>query len=90
MMNPQERLETIRSRLMHAFTPIQLDVEDQSHLHVGHPGAKSGAGHFAVQITSELFQGKKEIERHRMIYQTLDDLIPTEIHALAIKTATPN
>lgn len=90
MMSPHERLETIRTRLINTFAPIQLDIEDQSHLHVGHPGAQSGAGHFSVQITSELFQGKKEIERHRMIYQTLDDLIPTEIHALAIKTAVPN
>lgn len=89
MIPNTDRKTIIRERLMEAFNPTCLDIEDQSHLHVGHEGAKNGAGHFAVYIEASAFEGKTQIQRHRMIYGVLDDLIPNEIHALAIKAKTP-
>ncbi len=80
-----DRIEAIRERLNTQLSPAQLDIIDESHLHAGHPGAASGAGHFTVTITSDAFNGKSLIERHRLIYLAVDDLMKTEIHALSIK-----
>ena len=79
------RVEAIRERLSSQLQPAQLDIIDESHLHAGHAGAASGAGHFAVTIRSDTFNGKSLIERHRMIYLAVDDLMKSEIHALSIK-----
>jgi BolA protein len=64
-------------------------IEDQSALHAGHAGAKSGRGHFAVLIVSNAFTGKNPVERHRMVYRALDKEMQTDIHALSIKPLTP-
>jgi len=80
-----DRIAAIRERLTNQLQPTQLDIIDESHLHAGHAGAASGAGHFAVTITANAFNGKSLIEQHRMIYQAVDDLMKSEIHALSIK-----
>ncbi|MBL1141157.1 MAG: BolA family transcriptional regulator [Proteobacteria bacterium] len=80
-----DRVEAIRERLTEQLSPTQLDIIDESHLHAGHAGAASGAGHFSVTITSDAFNGKSLIERHRLIYLAVDDLMKSEIHALSIK-----
>ena len=79
-----DRVEAIRDRLTNQLHPTELDIVDESHLHAGHAGAASGAGHFSVSITSDEFNDKSLIERHRMVYQAVDDLMRTEIHALSI------
>ena len=79
-----DRIEAIRERINKLLQPSQLDIVDESHLHAGHSG-HGGAGHFAVTITAEAFNGKSLIERHRMVYLAVDDLMKTEIHALSIK-----
>jgi BolA protein len=84
-----ERIDMIRARLTAAFSPEQLDIIDESHLHAGHPGARSGGGHFVATIVSEAFAGKNMLERHRMVYDALGDAMQTEIHALSIKAYTP-
>jgi BolA protein len=84
-----ERIDMIRERLTAAFAPQQLDIIDESHLHAGHPGARSGGGHFAVTIVSASFEGKNLLARHRMVYDALGDAMQTEIHALSIKAYTP-
>lgn len=88
-MNNQQRIDEMKTRLA-SLEPSILEFEDQSHLHAGHPGAKSGAGHFALTIASNAFEGKTEVQKHRMIYQLVGDLIPTQVHALAIKTVAQN
>lgn len=80
-----DRIEKIRSRLEEKLKPSQLEIIDQSHLHAGHAGAKEGKGHFVVEITSASFSGKSLIERHRLVYEALGDLMQTDIHALSIK-----
>lgn len=82
------RVEAIRERLTSQLNPSELDIIDESHLHAGHAGAASGAGHFAVTIVADEFKGKSLIERHRAIYLAVDDLMKTEIHALSIKAIT--
>ncbi len=88
-MNPLERRKEISRRLKAAFSPETLGVEDESHLHEGHEGAKDGRGHFRVLIIAEAFDGKTMIERHRMIYRVLDEMMRLDIHALAIDAWAP-
>ena len=78
------RLDRIKVLLEAAFEPESLDVEDDSHKHVGHEGAKGGLGHFSVSIVSEKFNGMNMLARHRAVYAALDDMMQTDIHALAI------
>lgn len=75
-------VEQIRARLAAAFSPSELEVVDEGHLHRGHAG--EGKGHYHVRIVSPAFAGVLPIRRHRMIYATLDDLMNHGIHALSI------
>ena len=79
-----DRVEMIRTRLEVALSPTQTDIVDESHLHAGHAG-----GHFNVTIVAEIFTGKSTIERHRMVYLAVNDLMPSEIHALSIRALAP-
>jgi BolA protein len=79
-----ERVAQIRQRLEDAFAPESLEVEDDSHKHAGHEGAKGGLGHFSVSIVSAHFNGMRVLARHRAIYAALGDMMQTDIHALAI------
>jgi BolA protein len=89
-MNPKQRKTEITRRLKEAFEPETLGVEDESYLHAGHEGAKDGRGHYRVLIISSQFEGKSLIERHRMIYRVLDDMMRLDIHALAIDCWSPD
>ena len=78
------RVDRIQVLLETAFEPESLDVQDDSHKHVGHEGAKGGLGHFSVAIVSAEFNGMTRLARHRAVYAALDDMMRTDIHALAI------
>lgn len=84
-MTQSNRIERITETLTKAFSPRLLEVIDDSHKHIGHAGAASGAGHFTIVIAADIFNDKKNIESHRMIYDALADLMIKEIHALSIK-----
>jgi BolA protein len=83
------RVDLIRSRLNAALVPDALEIEDESHRHAGHAGARDGRGHFRVRIVSAAFVGKSALARHRVVYAALGDLMQTDIHALAIDARTP-
>lgn len=85
-----DRIEAIREKLENAFSPLDLLIKDQSHLHAGHAGARDGRGHFDVRIVSKAFAGKPALARHRMVYEALGDLMETDIHALKIHARTPD
>ena len=70
--------------------PQSVELLDESGLHAGHPGARSGGSHFRLVIVSAQFQGKDTRTRHRMIYAALGPLMQREIHALAIRALAPD
>ncbi|KRG65931.1 cell division protein BolA [Stenotrophomonas humi] len=83
------RVEQIRAALLAALAPELLEVEDDSHRHAGHAGARDGRGHFNVVVVSEAFAGKAPLARHRAVYAALGAMMETDIHALSIKALTP-
>jgi BolA protein len=85
-----ERSALIRTRLVAALNPAVLEIIDESVKHAGHAGAASGGGHFIVKIVSAAFEGKNLIQRHRLVYDAVDDLMHTEIHALSIQAKAPD
>ena len=86
----KDRQALIRTELERNFQPTELLIKDQSQLHAGHEGAKDGKGHFDVTIVSQAFDGANRIQRHRMVYDALNKLLETDIHALRIKAFTPS
>nr|WP_194241217.1 BolA family protein [Solimonas terrae] len=73
-----------------AFAPQSLQIDDDSHLHAGHAGARTGRGHYRVDIVAPAFAGLTPVARHRAIYAALGDLMQTDIHALSIRASTPD
>ena len=84
------RIEKIEECLRRDLMPTSISITDDSHLHAGHAGAQSGKGHFSLEITSEKFIGLSAIKRHQLIYQSLEQLMESDIHALAIKANLPS
>jgi BolA protein len=80
--------EDIEAALREALQPEFIDVQDDSHLHAGHAGAREGR-HFSVRITSARFAGCSRVTRHRLVYHALRLLMPAGIHALAIEAHAP-
>ena len=81
--------DDIRAALTAALAPDVLDVQDDSHLHAGHAGAREGR-HISVQVVSERFNGLSRVARHRLDYDCLGPLIARGIHALAIDAKAPS
>jgi BolA family transcriptional regulator, general stress-responsive regulator len=85
--------EKIDDILRSALMPAVLEVQDDSHLHAGHAGAKEGR-HFSVRVVSERFAGLSRVARHRLVYDALKAQIEGgaggNIHALAIDARTPS
>ncbi len=78
----------IRQQLADALKPVSLEIVDDSHKHAGHASA-GGAGHFSVNIVAEIFSGKSPIQRHRLVYDAVSELMQTHIHALSINAKPP-
>ena len=83
------RIEKIRAALEAALAPQRLEIEDQSHQHVGHAGAATGRGHFRVDIVAAAFAGESAVARHRRVYAALGPLMDTDIHALSLRARAP-
>jgi BolA family transcriptional regulator, general stress-responsive regulator len=82
--------DLITEKLLQAFAPESLHVEDESHRHEGHTGHRPGGQtHFRLYIVSEAFRGKSRLERHRMINAVLARELAGGVHALAIHAAAP-
>jgi BolA protein len=88
--NKDTRMERMRSRFEAALKPLELTLEDDSALHAGHAGAASGGGHYNVRIVSLQFEGLKLVTRHRLVYDSVHDMMHKEIHALAITALAPS
>jgi BolA protein len=81
--------EHLRKALQEALQPDSIEVQDDSHLHAGHAGAREGR-HFTVTICSSRFAGVGRVGRHRLVYDALASLMPQGIHALAIQARAPD
>jgi|TARA_B110000037_G_C16943620_1_gene433831 BolA protein len=82
-------MENIIQDRLAFLKPTKMNIIDESYMHKGHAG-NTGGGHFNLIVVSEIFQNKSTMERHRIIYSALEDLIPNEIHALSIKAIAPS
>jgi BolA protein len=81
----QGRIDKMRSKLSSALDPVALDIRDDSAMHIGHAGAQGGAGHYTVTIKAGAFKDLGRLQRHRLVYDALAEMMPLEVHALSIK-----
>ena len=85
------RIDTIRQTLEGALLPERLDIVDESDQHAGHVGAHpAGETHFRVTIVADTFAGLSRIERHRKVNDLLAGELAGTLHALSLKTLTPD
>lgn len=82
-------VDEIRDRLA-VLQPARLDIEDESDRHAGHAGARDGGGHYRLRIVAAGFAGKTALQRHRVVYDALGDLMRRKIHALSIEAFAPD
>jgi len=85
----EERRNRIEQELRERLTAIHVDVIDESHLHAGHAGARDGGGHFRAVVVSSCFEGRTPVQRQRLVYEALEDAMGSDIHALSMRTLTP-
>jgi len=83
------REEKLLDRLRTGLGAEHVALEDESARHAGHEGAQSGAGHYRVVVVAARFAGLDRIARHRAVYAAVGDMIPDEVHALSIRSLTP-
>lgn len=89
MTTPRPTPAEIESRLQLALSPLSITVQDDSHQHAGHAGAREG-GHYSVRLVSARFTGLNRVARHRLVYHSLAELMLRGIHALAIDARAPD
>jgi len=92
---------TITAKLTEALAPLRLELVDDSARHAGHAGAAhvggahsgsagdGGETHFNLEIVSAKFAGKSRVERQRLVYGLLRAELAGQVHALALRTLTP-
>ena len=83
--NPARRFVVDKLR---ALSPLQLEVHDDSHLHIGHKEAAAGA-HLRVVIVAAAFAAMPKISRHRLVQKTIGDYAAARIHAVQISALAP-
>jgi BolA protein len=77
-------------RLNSALSPTRLELIDDSEQHRGHGGFNpAGESHFTLKIESPAFAGKSRVERQRMVFAALGDLMRERVHALSIRATAP-
>lgn len=79
----------LEATLKQALSPTRVEVVDESHLHAGHAGARSGGGHYRVLVVADAFAGKTPLARHRLVNALFAEELKHDIHALALTTMTP-
>jgi len=81
--------QAVEAALKAALDLVELQVNDDSHLHAGHAGAAAGS-HFSVRLRSAQFAGLNRVARHRLVYHALGPMMKAGIHALAIDARSPD
>ena len=78
--------QEIEQQLNQQLSPVFLDVANESHQHSVPPNSET---HFRVVLVSELFDGKRQVARHQLVYGALQPQLAGPVHALALHTYTP-
>ena len=80
----------MQRRLNSSLSPTRMELVDDSEAHRGHGGYNpAGESHFSLTIESDAFAGKSRVERQRLVYRALGDLMRERVHALSIKASAP-
>ncbi len=86
-----EIADSMRRKLEAAFSPLRLDIVDDSHQHAGHSGSRAeGETHFHVTIVAAAFAGASRVDRQRKVYATLAEEMKGRVHALQLTTLAPD
>ncbi len=89
MPNPA-RADRIRTLLAERFPPAEVRVQDDSHRHAGHGGARpEGETHYSVLVISPAFAGMARLARSRAAHEALAAEFDTGLHALSLRLLTP-
>ncbi|KAI9316904.1 bola-like protein-domain-containing protein [Dichotomocladium elegans] len=83
--------ESVERKIIAALDPSSLEIVNESHLHAHHAAMRGNTNpetHFRITIVSESFTGKPMMQRHRLVYNLLNDELQNGIHALSLKTKT--
>lgn len=80
-----DRARRIEALLRERLAATRVEVVDESHRHRGHAGAAGGGGHFQVTVASPRFAGLSRVDAQRLVYGALSEMMPAEIHALALR-----
>ena len=83
-MTVEQEIETLLSA---RFTPLHLDIANESHMHSVAPNSET---HFRVVLVSDFFVDKRKVARHQSVYETLAAQLAGPVHALALHTYTPD
>jgi BolA protein len=91
-MNARETgpVATEMLKRLEALSPSRIELVDVSEDHRGHGGYNpAGESHFTLAIQSPTFAGKSRVERQRMVYAALGELMDARVHALSIRASAP-
>lgn len=90
-MTVTNREDRIRDALSQAFSPVRLEVINESHMHAGHQPGMDGTGetHFRIRMVSAAFAGMGRVDRHRAVNDVLKPEFDEGLHALAVEAAAP-
>lgn len=75
---------SIQEKVTVALSPFQLEIENESHMHSG-PATDS---HFRLVVVSDAFAGKRQVQRHQLVYGVLSEEMSGPIHALSMHLYT--
>ena len=89
MSSHEDRPQLIDARLRLELQASHVEVIDDSAAHAGHLGAQGGGGHFRLLVVSPRFDGVSRVAAQRLVYAALGDLMTTDIHAVEMRTLTP-
>ena len=71
-------------------TPEQLKAWIESGFDNADVTVEGDGHHFEAVIIASEFDGKNRIQRHQLVYAALGDKMKAEVHALSMKTHTPD
>ena len=73
----------ILKKITETFTPAYLEVLNESHMHAVPVGSET---HFKVVLAADVFNDKRQVQRHQAVYACLAEELKSGVHALALHT----